>query len=404
VEWRRDRTSPPRIWGAGLFSIAFALGACDCGGGAQPTSTSTYAASAGSVAAGCEHSCAITSDSGVVCWGGNGQGQLGIGRLSAHENVTRVPNIAGAAQITAGCFFTCALLQDAKVRCWGQGTSGQLGDGARQDRLLPVEPQDLHEVVQISAGDSHACAVEREGSVRCWGSNPHGQVGHRSGEGSALATPVAIITGAAMVASGERTSCAVLRSGEARCWGDNSSGALGSGSQLPGATEPAGTPQRVLGITSATAIATAGHQTAALLRDGTVRYWGISPLPGAPCEVRMIPGPSGVVQSYCTTPQPLPGVTGARAIGISNGINAVLLDDGRVLTWDGYASRPPTPIPEIVDAVDMAIGTNHACVRRRNGQVRCWGRRQTHREIGGGSPTHRAGPNDDFEIADVTVP
>jgi len=77
---------------------------------------------------GQEHSCAITSDGLLSCWGFNVHGQLGLGDVAPRLTPTMVGDETDWAAIDAGRFHTCAAKTDGRVFCWGLGTSRQLGD------------------------------------------------------------------------------------------------------------------------------------------------------------------------------------------------------------------------------------------------------------------------------------
>jgi len=49
-----------------------------------------------------------------------------------------VSGITTAKAISAGFLHTCALLADHSVVCWGNNGDGQLGDGTTSDRSAPV--------------------------------------------------------------------------------------------------------------------------------------------------------------------------------------------------------------------------------------------------------------------------
>jgi alpha-tubulin suppressor-like RCC1 family protein len=87
-------------------------------------------ANARGVAAGGAHTCAITAERTVVCWGANDDGQLGDGGTQASAAPVAVAGLTDAARLRAGAAHTCAQRMDGTVWCWGANFAGQLGDGA----------------------------------------------------------------------------------------------------------------------------------------------------------------------------------------------------------------------------------------------------------------------------------
>jgi alpha-tubulin suppressor-like RCC1 family protein len=69
---------------------------------------------------------------------------------------------------------TCGLRRDGRVLCWGANGEGELGDGTANDSALPVAVVQLPRAVDIAAGGIHTCAVDRAGTVWCWGANGNG--------------------------------------------------------------------------------------------------------------------------------------------------------------------------------------------------------------------------------------
>ena len=68
--------------------------------------------------------------------------------------------------------------------CWGINGNGQVGDGTMTNAPLPVHVKtgpmdDLTEVTAVAGGVDHSCAIiGPDGEVKCWGLNMYGQLGN----------------------------------------------------------------------------------------------------------------------------------------------------------------------------------------------------------------------------------
>jgi alpha-tubulin suppressor-like RCC1 family protein len=94
------------------------------------------------IAVGTQHACAITADSSVRCWG------LATAAGSAGEKALLVPavvaGLTGVTEIALGGNTTdsahsCALSKDGAVRCWGANAYGQLGNDSTVWGHVPVD-------------------------------------------------------------------------------------------------------------------------------------------------------------------------------------------------------------------------------------------------------------------------
>lgn len=176
----------------------------------------------------------------------------------------------------------------------------------------------------VSAGYDHTCGIRTNGRLYCWGRNQHGQLGTGILVGFEP-TPVEVDGGHTdwrSVSAGAFATCGRRADGNLYCWGDDGAGVLGNdagGSQsTPGVV--------VGGFTDWTAVSV-GFGTACGRRStGRLYCWG-----------RNERGQAGI-----------------------------------------GAAGPQLEVPtEVVggrtDWVQVDVGDDHACGRRANGSLHCWG-------------------------------
>lgn len=134
------------------------------------------------VSSGSWHSCAITANSVLKCFG------------SGYALNTPPPS-ESVATVSSGFATTCAVLRsNSTLSCWGFGVDQSQVPTGR--------------FVAVSVGTRSACAIRSEdSSIICWGADEFGQVSNRpSGPHSA-------------VSCGGGHCCAVHADGGAVCWG-----------------------------------------------------------------------------------------------------------------------------------------------------------------------------------------
>jgi alpha-tubulin suppressor-like RCC1 family protein len=145
-----------------------------------------------SIAAGFAHTCAVSTTGGVYCWGYNPYGQLGNNSTTQRNVPVQVVGaggsgvLSGIASIAAGEDHTCALSTTGGIDCWGYNDYGQLGNNSTTDSHVPVQVAGvggtglLSGTATIAAGGYHTCALSATGRIDCWGFNASGQLGNNS--------------------------------------------------------------------------------------------------------------------------------------------------------------------------------------------------------------------------------
>jgi alpha-tubulin suppressor-like RCC1 family protein len=224
------------------------------------------------VVSGLQHTCALTTSGGVKCWGKNSDGQLGNGSVSSSSAVpTDVVGLAsGVSEIAAGNDHTCALLSSGGVVCWGYNATRQLGNGATTSSAVPVNVVGVTGAINVDAGAGHSCAALSGGGVMCWGTNGFGEVGTGDLIVPTVPVPAGAVTDQVIrLATGNFFTCGLLSGQSVKCWGFNSFGALGNGTFSSSLT-----PVSASGISGAQIVAAGEAHACAVLSDRSVSCWG----------------------------------------------------------------------------------------------------------------------------------
>jgi alpha-tubulin suppressor-like RCC1 family protein len=333
------------------------------------------APAAAPIAAGWSHTCAVTGEGGVMCWGYNGDGQLGDGSRTARLKPVSVKNLSErAVAVTAGWGHTCILTETGGVKCWGRNKNGELGNGTTDRSGEPVDVIGLAEgVVAIAAGDDHTCAVTGEGGVVCWGYNDAGQLGDGSTETWMEPVDVEGLEGVTAVAAGTAHTCARTDGGEVFCWGINDQGQLGIDSDEAFFDTPELVSELTGGITAITA---KGGHTCSLSESGEIQCWGVNTFGQL--------GDETYENRYY--PSPVNGLDGSVSLIAAGWGQTCAVLEGGVLTcwgWNFYGqlgtgstanrNHPVDVIGLHGKVTTVAGGGGHTCAIMEAGEVFCWG-------------------------------
>ena len=387
----------------------------------ESSSDNLYLEGITQVVAGREHSCVLSSNGEVFCWGRGALGQLGQGNLPESTN----PNMKNSSiplavvgvggngfltdiqQISAGEVHTCALSNSGEVFCWGSGASHRLGNSEVANSPIPAKVIGeegagfLTEVVQISAGGSHTCALKNSGQIRCWGSKSSGQLGHGQSGGNSPTPVVVLASGQSVgggplenikqVSAGKSHTCALESTGRVLCWGSGSEGQLGQGTNLisnsstPVMVVASGEPSGGRSLENIEQISLGMEHTCAKRRSGKLSCWGkgtVGQLTGNTNQIT-----PKKVSAFSNGPEL--GNVEHVGLGASADHSCILKTDGGFLCWGSgrggqlgegtnrlwshlYPKTVVSP-PSVILGKDIGAGGQHTCVIQGNG-VNCWGR------------------------------
>jgi alpha-tubulin suppressor-like RCC1 family protein len=215
--------------------------------------------------------------------------------------------LTGITHVAAGFQHTCAVTTDPYAVCWGDNAYGDVAappTGNRAPGLYPPEfPQVLGRprtvslgstVAAVASGFEHSCALTTIGGIACWGANNYGQLGVPVNDGTTNPNPVGqLVTGLTggadnlarpypkvkSIAAGTNNTCAVLVSGAVRCWGQNDFGQLGNYSLAVAGTQRSATPVDVdqtplnFAVTPNSVPVTGGQSSASVTVSWAVFEW-----------------------------------------------------------------------------------------------------------------------------------
>lgn len=270
------------------------------------------------LASGHVNSCILDAGGAVWCWGVDLQASVEAKRAVVGGPM-RVTNLPAASMIASGHLHSCAIAKsDGAVWCWGANAAGELGDGSTTDRALPVRAGQLMGATAIAAGINNTCAIASGGEVYCWGTDL------QSGDGeivnSRLPTRMSLQDRFTKIANGRNFFCGLTKARRVTCFGSNILNQLGDAAL--GKTYTIGSPA---GLAEIRDVGTGGFFGCALMDAGNVRCWGH-----------------------------LPGATDTTFEGVD-----------------------PQDVPGISQALTLGVGIATACTLDTRGQVLCWGNNQT---------------------------
>lgn len=219
----------------------------------------SYISSTSQVVTGQNHTCALTKNDNLYCWGYNSMGQLGDGSYNNTSSPVHVVKstaesgdysgnyLSNIKTFSVDNYVTCSISNNNNIYCWGYGSyTGNINLGYFAKVAKEYIPENEYSGAYISDVDSfnvgyeNTCIV-KDGGVYCWGNNEYGQLGNNSTT-TLIKQQVRILKGEAVegdyngnylsnvlyISMGEHSGCALTNSGNVYCWGRNNYGQLGN--------------------------------------------------------------------------------------------------------------------------------------------------------------------------------
>ncbi|KAM7529890.1 hypothetical protein LguiB_033300 [Lonicera macranthoides] len=182
------------------------------------------------IACGDSHCLAVTMEGEVQSWGRNQNGQLGLGTTEDSLIPQKIESFKGVSvkMVAAGAEHTAAVTVDGDIYGWGWGRYGNLGLGDRNDRLVPekVSVADGEKMVLVACGWRHTISVSSSGGLYTYGWSKYGQLGHGDFEDHLVPHKLEALEkhSISQISGGWRHTMALSSEGKLYGWGWNKVG------------------------------------------------------------------------------------------------------------------------------------------------------------------------------------
>jgi len=314
----------------------------------NPSNPSIHFPSFRNISLGAYHGCAIAeTDAAIWCWGKAGDGQLGNNSTnSSFPYPVQIFSgnliVKSFSSVSSGVAHTCAISTDRQVYCWGSNRYGQLGVGGITGSSTPQRVSkvdyEYKTPVELSSSERHTCLLTSDGSVYCWGDAGYGKLGNGQTNGifyqpqKVLSTipskrqvedhthdyrstptqdggrgflPKSTDLRFISIETGQSFSCAQASDGFIYCWGANGAGQLGNGVDETNSSIGYSSPQKV------SQLAVSTGQQPFYLSAGDYSSCFIT----GDKSIVKLPDPSGGQTTVTSTSGPLPTSTSTTTTG-----------------------------------------------------------------------------------------
>ncbi|MDX9723805.1 MAG: RCC1 domain-containing protein [Myxococcota bacterium] len=355
------------------------------------------------VALGREHLCVLLQDERLLCWGANQYGQLGVSPAPTEYSLPQtIPQLDDAVELVLGHTSACAKRSNGSWWCWGNNGGGLFTRRTKWDRWSqPFELALQARVRQLHLQQNQGTLLDTKGNLHVWdgvwqGKCFDGSSAEDDCSGSGARQRWCCELEPVFQKSGERrrfqqlsSFCMLTESKKVVCVYDDPAFMVEESSRFE-------------------QISTTIDGGCGLTRRGLVECWrggygaSVISIEGVPLFETMTLGDNQVEQTACgltaqgrvwcwtmsmmDRQQPFE-VTGVRDLALEDiaafaggpfGLCA-RTQSGSVWCWRG--NEEPAEVPELDDAVQLAVGFGFACAIVKDGRVRCWGS-NSHGQLG----------------------
>ncbi len=338
--------------------------------------------------------CGILHDGSALCWGSNDYGQLGIGNTTDMNAPTYIPGGYNFSDIETTYYGVCGLLSNGSALCWGLNSYGQLGIGNTTTMHSPTYVSGGNSFKKIHAAYLHVCGIDFSDEIYCWGSNSQGQLGkgfnfNGFNKPSKFKHGNFSSQGYSQLSPGTAYSCVRLHNGSALCWGWNNFGQLGIGN-----ITNMYSPTYVSGGYNFSNVSSGNLGTCGLLHNGSALCWGRNNF-----------GQLGLGSGNTTTMYSPTYVSGGNNFSsISVGITHTcgLNKNNSILCWGrnnfgqlGIGNTTTMYFPILVSGgynfSEILMGNYFSCGLLQNNSILCWGS-NSYGQLGNGNITNMNSP------------
>nr|KAJ0208253.1 hypothetical protein LSAT_V11C500282280 [Lactuca sativa] len=187
------------------------------------------------IACGDSHCLAVTMEGEVQSWGRNQNGQLGLGTIEDSLVPQKIEAFQGITvkMVAAGAEHTVAITEDGDLYGWGWGRYGNLGLGDRKDRNIPEKASVIsgEKMILVACGWRHTISVSSSGDLYTFGWSKYGQLGHGDFKDHLVPHKLDALHGqfVSQISGGWRHTMALTSEGKLYGWGWNKFGQVGVG-------------------------------------------------------------------------------------------------------------------------------------------------------------------------------